>query len=174
MGCFSYQSGDQRISISNLAATAQYWTGHRWRNVGVAAQTSPLGCVNYTIHGWLRRRYVRVWAGGMMPQWQGLVYGASDYAKPGRRGAVVFAELRFLSLADQPAPAQGVNGDWQTGDWLSQMTGGGSCPSYADAALLMACYMDRHGLVGNTVVLDLDHDGHYQPDDVDDSDPTRW
>jgi hypothetical protein len=171
--CFSLRTQTQTIYISQLATRAQFWTGRRWRDLEQVGSTSPLGCVKYNLHRWVRYRYVRVWAGSIMPQWKGLVYATSSWVKPGRR-APMFAngDLTFLSLANQPAPTQDTTGGWQAGSWVDSITGGGNCPGYADSALLVACYMDRHRLTGNTVVLDFDMDGRLEPDDKDDWDPT--
>jgi hypothetical protein len=40
--------------------------------------------------------------------------------------------------------------------------------------MLVACYMDRHGMHGNAVVLDYDHDGVEDAQDRYPRDPRSW
>jgi hypothetical protein len=171
-GCFSANG----TMITGLSTDVQYLTvSQTWRALpGSRGSTDARGCVSYTIQGDARRYALRIHAAGVVPAWSAMVDGATpNYGRPGAgRYALGTSGMRvsYLSTSMTAAPGFGVD----TSAWLNDMTDGGACSNNPSSAMLVACYMDRHGMHGNAVVLDYDHDGVEDAQDRYPRDARSW
>lgn len=156
--CFSYGS----TPIRNLSTNVDYLTrGGRWAWLGAPARTDARGCIRYRMTGAHRRYTLRVRASGVMPQWRGMLDGVSPWAGHGGNHAAYLGRrgLRFSPLPAAAPPAPRFGGV-DTGAWLDGMSSGSAgsgCSS--STGMMVACYMDQHGLHGNVIFFDYDGDG---------------
>ena len=157
-GCFGYAG----VNYNNLATTLQYYhfADGTWRTLPLTpVYTSGFGCVRWTIYGsWTSYKRIRIYATGLVAGGRGIFVGASPYYAPGgtRRYLLGTGQLAFIPFPTSVPPAPQTQDPNITRSWLDQVSGGANCATLTDPALQVACYMDQHGLVGNTVVLHCD------------------
>jgi hypothetical protein len=157
-GCFSYAG----IRYQNLSTNVLYQTTDGgWRFLaGSVARTDSNGCIAYNISGRPRDWHLRIRATGAVPNWRGMFDGLTPYFGGGDGRSYQLGEGR-LSFYYLPATAQTPpDSNDLTSSWLDGMSSGGNgggCSS--SGAMLVACYMDAHGMHGNVVVNDRDTDG---------------
>jgi hypothetical protein len=171
-GCF----GVNGTAITGLSTDLQYLTtGGSWRGLPSShGTTDARGCVRYTVRGVTRSYSLRIHGAGVVPSWNAVVDGATPhYASAGRRTYDLgTSNMRWTRLpaAMTTSPGYGVD----TNSWLDQMTDGSACTNNPSPAMQVACYMDRHNMHGNVVVLDDDLDGVENAQDRYPQDPRYW
>ena len=146
-GCFTYQGA----GVPGLTTALEYHTANGWQFLGAVSATRANGCIKYTLSGWWRNASVRIRAASQLSDGQTVASAATKYASPGSGSyALGTAALGFYRV-----PGQDV---WNvTGTWLSDMAHP-NCSS--SSAMLVVCYMDAHGMVGNPIAFpDSDRDG---------------
>lgn len=169
-GCFAYAG----TAISGLSTNLEYQTtSGAWRWLGGVGATNRAGCVAYTIRGTWQRYRVRIKATGVVTSWNAVLDGATPYYAGGdaRSYRLGSGRLRSTSIP-RTAPAASAWGV-DTAGWLNEMDNACTRPNLSPA-MLVACYMDQHGLHGNVVVLDRDGDGVEDQYDAYPNDRTRW
>jgi hypothetical protein len=126
-------------AIGNLTTTIQYYSG-RWRDFRAPAKTDSGGCVAYTFSGSLRGYPVRVYAIGLIYSWNAAVDGFSYHYAPAGNGRYRLG-TRYLTVYNLASPSPITT----------------ACST--NPALMLACWADRRGPGGNTVVPNVDQDG---------------
>ena len=126
-------------AIRNLTTTIQYYSGS-WRDFRAPGKTDSGGCVAYTFSGSLRRYPVRVYAIGLIYSWNAAVDGFSYNYAPAGNGRYRLG-TRYLTVYNLASPSPITN----------------ACST--NPALMLACWADRRGPGGNTVVPNVDRDG---------------
>jgi len=130
------------VAIRNLTTTIQYYS-YGWRDYRAPGTTDANGCVDYTFSGWLRQYSVRVYAIGLIYDWNAAVAGFSFHYAPAGNGRYHLG-TRYLRVYDLAGS--------------SRMTD--ACGDESNPALMLACWADRRGPGGgNTIVPDVDQDG---------------
>jgi hypothetical protein len=159
--CFDYAG----TRYEGLSTNVEYMTtGGGWAYLpGTRGYTESNGCVAYRVSGRHRSWYLRIKATASVPLWRGIFSGPTPHYGPAGRGKYYLGEgrLRFFTLP-AAAPTAPSFGGVDTSQWLNDMTGGSNGPDCSSStSMMVACYMDRHGLHGNVVVpiRDYDHDG---------------
>ena len=157
-GCFGYNG----TNYNNLATTLQYYhfATRTWTTLPLTpVYTSGYGCVRWNIYGsWTRFKRIRIKATGLVAGSSGVFQGFSPYYAPSGTGRYLLGtgQLAFIPFPTSVPPVPQTQDPNITRSWLDQITGGANCGTLTDPALQVACYMDQHGLVGNTVVLHCD------------------
>ena len=171
-GCF----GVNGTMVTGLSTDVQYLTTVRtWHSLaGSVGQTDASGCVHYRISGAARRYSLRIHAAGVVPAWAAMVDGATPHYAPGRRRSYALGTSNMRVSYLPPSVATTPQADVDTSDWLNQMTDGSACANDPSPAMQVACYMDRHNMHGNVVVLDDDHDGVENAQDRYPQDSRYW
>jgi hypothetical protein len=161
-GCFAYKG----VAYRNVSTQLEYMTTTGdWAALDDSISvTNSRGCYHYSVWGSWTRLNIRVVAAAAVPGWRGFFWGYSPYyAQTGNASySIGTGALSFLSLAGLPAAPRSSS---LTSSWLDGMTSGGECDT--SSAMLVACYMDQHGMVGNTVVQYRDFDGDGYRDNID-------
>ena len=161
-GCFTYKG----VSYRNVSTQLEYMTtsgGWIALDDSISA-TDSRGCYHYSVWGSWTRLNLRVVAAATVPGWRGLFWGYSPHYAPGDNATYYIGTgaLNFLSLAGLPAAPRSTS---LTSSWLDEMVAGRGCDT--SSAMEVACYMDEHGMVGNTVVQYRDFDGAGYRDNID-------
>jgi hypothetical protein len=165
-GCF----GAGNVSVSGLFTQVEYLSvSGRWIPVnGSLAHTDGYGCVRYNIAPRLQGARLTIASAGIVPSWSALVWGQTPLMSRAGTGVAFlgWTSLRWAHLEDQSL----------TGSWLNSMDQAkptSLCASSGAAAV--ACYMDQHNMVANSVVVPKDEDGDhvYDAQDNHPGDPFR-
>jgi len=182
-GCFSYAG----VRYSGLSTAIEYQTrSGGWRLLAVGQKpTNSRGCDTWNVQGAARGWILRIRAVGLVPRWHGLFQGFTFHDAPAGNDAYILGggALRFFPLPTEapstpPQLSSGGNPDnWGdlTNTWLNEMTENGRNCS-ATPAMMVACYMDDHGMHGDVIVPsppDSDGDGIYDEFDRYPHDLTR-
>jgi len=156
-GCFAY--GGSRYSGLSTSVEFQLKNGG-WAFLAAGRNvTGRNGCASYNISGRARTYHLRIAARASVPQWRGFFVGATPLYAPWDERSWYLGEGRLSFYVLPPVVPTAPEWGGLTGTWLDEMTGGAGPSCSSSSAMLVACYMDQHGMHGNVVVIPRDSDG---------------
>lgn len=165
-GCFPYQGLSTAVYSQVPSVTTYLYVP------GSDAFTDPNGCVTYYVHDPDYQTVdLKIRASAAVPAWRAFLDAWPNvHATPGTGTANLgLTQMRFLLLPprvpDPPRAAALYGSQSLTDSWMEGMNhtpARGGCQS--NAAMVVACYMDRHDMFGNVVVPSRDSDEDGVPD----------